>query len=62
MSDVVSAEADANKNEQSLAPAPLHLQSLERVMKLPVIEAAYNQGAGVYERVKSNSSQSFLFK
>lgn len=33
-----------------------HLESLDRVMKLPVVEAAYNQGVGVYGKVKGANS------
>ncbi len=35
--------------ETSLLP---HLESLERMMKLPVVGAAWQQGQGVYGKVK----------
>lgn len=31
-----------------------HLESLEKMMKLPVVEAAWHQGQDVYEKVKGN--------
>lgn len=36
-------------NKDSLLP---HLESLERFIQLPVVEAAWQQGQGVYEKVK----------
>lgn len=32
-----------------------HLESLERMMKLPMVEAAWQQGQGVYGKVKGKN-------
>lgn len=48
----VAPAAVLAQNGEQTVQSPYHLESLERVMKLPVIEAAMNQGAGVYEKVK----------
>lgn len=37
------------KPDTSLLP---HLESLERMMKLPVVEAAWTQSQGVYDKVR----------
>lgn len=41
-----------NKDNLNLLP---HLESLERMMKLPVVGAAWQQSQGVYEKVKSHN-------
>lgn len=38
-----------NNSQPSLLP---HLESLERMMKIPVVEAAWTQSQGVYDKVK----------
>lgn len=40
-----------NGDTASLLP---HLESLERMMALPVVGAAWTQGQGVYGKVKGN--------
>lgn len=42
-------------NEQNAALLP-ELESFERLMKLPVVEAAWNQSQDVYGKVKGKSS------
>lgn len=41
----------ANSDSAALLP---HLESFEKMLKLPVVEAAWQQGQGVYGRVKGN--------
>lgn len=48
-SDKTSTEIVAS--DASLLP---HLESWERMMKLPVIEAAWSQSQGVYDKMKGN--------
>jgi len=42
----------ANENHGDNAALLPHLESLEKMMKLPVVEAAWQQGQDVYEKVK----------
>lgn len=48
----------ANSDSAALLP---HLESFEKMLKLPVVEAAWHQGQDVYGRVKGNSVFLFLF-
>lgn len=41
----------AASEDSALLP---HLESIERLMKLPVVEATWNQGQDVYGKVKGN--------
>lgn len=43
--------------EASLLP---HLESLERMMKLPVIEAAWTQSQGVYDKMRGKNRWKFI--
>lgn len=43
-------------NEDVNGPLLPHLESLERMMKLPMVEAAWNQGQGVYGKVKDHNA------
>lgn len=38
--------------EDGSGPLLPHLESLERMMKLPMVEAAWTQGQGVYGKVR----------
>jgi perilipin-2 len=38
--------------EDGSGPLLPHLESLERMMKLPMVEAAWSQGQGVYGKVR----------
>lgn len=51
------ALATTNGIEQGLLP---HLESLERMMKFPVVEAAWIQSQDVYGKVKGKCSWIFL--
>lgn len=43
-------------NNDSAALLP-HLESFEKMLKLPVVEAAWHQGQDVYGRVKGKDGQ-----
>lgn len=45
-------------NSAALLP---QLESLERMMKFPVVEAAWHQGQDVYGKVKGKSKQFFYY-
>lgn len=49
----------AESNEKSVKKADVavlpHLESWERMMKLPVCEAAWTQGVGVYDKMRGES-------
>lgn len=49
-------EETQEQTQEGLLP---HLESLERMMKLPCVEAAWQQGQGVYGKVKGEHSIQF---
>lgn len=44
--------ASETNTVSEIQPPAFHLESLDCMMKMPVVEAAYNQGASMYEKVK----------
>lgn len=49
---------EVSDNSAALLP---QLESLERMMKFPVVEAAWHQGQDVYGKVKGKSKQLFYY-
>lgn len=49
--DHISNDILSNQDSAALLP---HLESFEKMLKLPVVEAAWHQSQGVYGRVKGN--------
>lgn len=52
----VHAASSEDSNSMAVEDATLlpHLESIERLMKLPVVEATWHQGQDVYGKVKGN--------
>lgn len=49
-----SSELITNHEQTDTAALLPHLESIEKMMKLPVLEAAWNSSQDVYGKVKSN--------